>query len=65
MITRTERMAAIAYDAFCRSITRYSEPEDHYRDAFWTSLEPDIRRAWVAAIAVVINTVEDEKKAES
>lgn len=65
MITRTEHIAAIAYSAFCRSITRYSEPEDHYHNAFWNSLEPDIRRAWVAAIAVVIKAMEDEKKADA
>lgn len=65
MITRTEHMAEIAYDAFCRSITRYSEPEDHYKDAFWTSLDPDIRRAWVAAITVVMGKMEDEKQADA
>jgi len=65
MITRTEHVASIAYDAFCRSICKTPESTDHYTETFFYFLDSDIRRAWVAATAAVIEAIENEKKTDS
>lgn len=59
-----ERMGAIAFDAFCRSITKCSEQGDpnHYFTVFDDMVDTDIQRAWIASAAAVIVAMEYEKK---
>ncbi len=61
MITETEHLASIAYNAFCQSFAKTSENPDHYVDTFFNVLESDIRRAWVAATAAVIEATRENE----
>jgi hypothetical protein len=62
-----ERIGAIAYDAFCRSITKTFGQGDpnHYFEMFDEMVDSDIQKAWIAAAASVVAALEYEKKADA
>lgn len=62
MTLTIERMGAIAYDAFCRSITKtfgHGDP-NHYFEMFDGMVDSDIRKAWVAAVLAAVDAIQYE-----